>query len=81
MEKLKELKLIVRLNKVFYQEFGAGMIPNDKLKNILFLKEYSFYKLIEAILYNDYDFERMGSTNGSHSRIVNFQKQKKLTGQ
>ncbi len=46
IEKLTELKLLIKLAHTYYKQFGDGLFPEEKLKAILFTQEYSFCKLI-----------------------------------
>ena len=53
----KIMMSLIQLVSSYMVTFKSGLFPQNQLLDLAFNEEYSIYKLIEAILYNDYPFD------------------------
>lgn len=72
IEYSKVLNMMVSLLLSYFTTFKSGLFPAGKLQELVFDEEYSIYKLVEALLYNEYPFDAEEVI-----KYQNYQRQKK----
>jgi hypothetical protein len=68
----KIVTLLIQVLLSYLNTFKNGLFPSGKLEEFAFTEEFSIYKLVEALLYNEYPFDESDAIV-----FQNYQKQKK----